>query len=92
MTANAVFNLYGTGPIRPVNNVIKTKEYREQEKEKQGQGFSEMLARECAKKKELTKKRESKQENLRYMAGLNQYDRRAREFCFILSSKADYKA
>lgn len=51
-----------------------------------------MLARECAKKQEVLEKRESKQENLRYMAGLNQYDRRAREFCFILSSKADYKA
>ena len=51
--------------------------------------FSSFLEKELEKKKEKPSK---KQEKLRLMGGLNQYDRHAREFCFFLSNETDYKA
>lgn len=52
--------------------------------------FSSLLKQEL-KKKQVQSIQPQHQE-LRMMGGLNQYDRHAREFCFILSREADFKA
>lgn len=68
------------------------KRYRDEERsqEEANQNFSGYLKQEMKRKQE--KPASPKQEELRLMGGLNQYDRHAREFCFILSREADYKA
>ena len=34
---------------------------------------------------------QKKEEKLRLMGGLNQYDRHAVQFCYLLSNEADYR-
>jgi hypothetical protein len=89
----AVFNVYGRGTVHPVPNVVKAKRYLEHEQD-QGQGnqsFSEILKQKADKKEEKETKRNVDAE-LRVMGGLQQYNRHAVEFCYILSSEADYRA
>lgn len=89
--AIATDRIYGKATINPVSNIIKANPYHEQERKHQEtqHDFSSFLEKELEKKKEKPSK---KQEKLRLMGGLNQYDRHAREFCFFLSNETDYKA
>ena len=75
-----------------MGNVVKVNRYRDEERsqEEAKQNFSGYLKQEMKKRQE--KPASPKREQLRLMGGLNQYDRHAREFCFILSREADYKA
>lgn len=49
-----------------------------------------MLEKEVKKKQEIPQSK--KEEKLRLMGGLNQYNRHAVQFCYILSHEADYRA
>lgn len=90
--AIATNRIYGKATIDPVDNVVKVNRYCEKEKEQDDakQSFSGLLKQEMKRKQE--KPVASKQETLRLMGGLTQYDRYAREFCYILSRDTDYKA
>jgi hypothetical protein len=90
--ANAIFRIYENKTVHPVGGVIKTNQYREQEKESRGEetSFSQILEKEREKK--VNVKSGSENERLRYLEGMNQYDRHAMEVFFVLSSKADYRA
>ncbi|MCH5265685.1 MAG: hypothetical protein J1F02_07275 [Lachnospiraceae bacterium] len=68
--------------------------YREQEREGQrsGQEFSTLLEKEREKTKRQKTTVAARPEPLRLMGGLNQYNRKAMEVCFYLSSEADYRA
>ena len=90
ITADALYKGYQIQSIVPVNNVIKVNHYREQEREKEQQSsrnFSELLERE---KNKTRRKAPEKKAPLRLMGGLNQYNRKAMEVCFYLSSETDY--
>ena len=67
---------------------------RHTEQEKQGgqsdQSFSQVL--ETAKEQSEKAKEVRKEDKLRMMGGLNQYNWQAVEFCFMLSSETDFKA
>lgn len=82
------------GPIHPVGNVVKVNKYREQEREQKQseETFSQVLAKAQKKNDEQAMKQRPKEESLRLMGGLFQYNRQAREICYILSNEADYKA
>lgn len=81
--------IYGE-TINPINNVVKVNRYRrdEQNKGDDNQGFSSFLYKEMKEQKEKQPKKQ--EEKLPLMGGLNQYDRQAREFCFLLSTETDY--
>ena len=55
-----------------------------------GQSFSQVL--ENVKEDSQKAKERPRQEKLRTMGGLNQYNRHAIEYCFILSSETDFRA
>ena len=90
--AIATNQIYRRVIINPVTNVVKVNRYREEEKnhEESQKSFAGILQQKVEKKQQKTSR--PKQEKLRVMGGLNQYDRYAREFCYILSNEADYKA
>ncbi len=72
---------------------MKVNRYRRQEEQEKGGGsqdFSDMLNRQMMRKQSHPEP--PKEEKLRLMGGLTQYNRHAVEFCFILSSEADYRA
>lgn len=77
--------------IEPVNSVIKVNSYYDRGRRDSGSGdsFTEILKRERAKAHPQTEKRE---EALRHMEGMNQYNRHATEVFFLLSRNMDYKA
>lgn len=89
--AFATNRVYGKVTVNPVNNVVKVNRYREEERDKgeSNQSFSDFLYEEMQTKQVKAEKKEP--EKLRLMGGLNQYDCHAREFCFLLSTEADYK-
>ena len=91
--ADTTFNIYGN-PIRTVNNVLKAnkiQKYSDREKEKR-KGFEEYLQDELQNDREEENiKKETKNESLRFMGALNQYNRNAREVTFILDRDTDYK-
>lgn len=90
ITAVVTERIYEKVTINPVNNILKwNRHYEEkQDGEQEGSGFSSILENEMTNN---TKKKSKKQENLRILGGLNQYDRYAHEFCFLLSRETDYK-
>lgn len=92
--ADAINRIYTNGTIHPVGNVVKVNPYREQEQNQGGAGqeFSGLLEKNLEKKpnRQENKKRE-KPDKLRLMGGLNQYNRYAVEFCYLLSTEMDYR-
>lgn len=82
------------GTVHPVGNVVKVNQYRDEEREKRQseETFSQMLEKAQKKNEGQEKVQRPKEEGLRLMGGLIQYNRQAREICYILSSEADYKA
>ena len=81
ITADALYKVYQIQSIVPVNK-------QEREKEQQSsRSFSELLERE---KNKTRRKAPEKKAPLRLMGGLNQYNRKAMEVCFYLSSETDY--
>lgn len=82
------------GPVHPVGNVVKVNKYREQEREQKQseETFSQVLAKAQKKTDSQDKAGRPKEDRLRLMGGLFQYNRQAREICYILSNEADYKA
>lgn len=65
---------------------------REQERRdsQPDQSFSQVLA--SVKDEDEKTKETRKQDKLRMLGGLNQYNRHAVEFCFMLSSETDLRA
>lgn len=55
-----------------------------------GQNFSQVL--ENVKEESQKPKERPRPEKLRTMGGLNQYNRHAVEYCFILSRETDFRA
>lgn len=88
--AIATNRIYGKETVNPVGNVVKVNRYnREEARQREaGADFSSLLRQEM--RKNQVRKAEP-QPQLRMMGGLNQYDRHAREFCYILSREADFK-
>ena len=93
-TTNTTNRIYGKVTVNPVSNVVKANRYCEEDGARNGanQSFSGILQQEMERHHAKTRTTNIKQEQLRLMGGLNQYDRHAREFCFLLSTEADYKA
>lgn len=90
ITAAVTERTYGKVTVNPVNNILRWNRYykEKQEGKQESSDFSGILEREL---KERTNKKSKKQEKLRILGGLNQYDRYAHEFCFLLSRETDYK-
>lgn len=92
--ANAIKQIYTNGTINPVGNVVKVNPYREQNQNQGGSGgeFSGLLKQNMAKKKDKPEnKKAERPDKLRLMGGLNQYNRYAVEFCYLLSTEMDYR-
>ena len=90
--AAAADRIYGNGTVNPVGNVVKVNRYRRQEEKQNDDNsdFSSLLEKKAKKRQNVSQPR--KDEKLRLMGGLNQYNRHAVQFCFILSHDADYRA
>lgn len=92
--ADAINRIYTNGTINPVGNVVKVNPYREQEQNQGGSGreFSGLLKQSMEKKQDRPEsKKPEKPDKLRLMGGLNQYNRYAVEFCYLLSTEMDYR-
>lgn len=75
--------------VYPVNNIRQISRYRQQEQNRSGQNFEQVLHQVEKNQKEQRPARNNK---LPVMGGLNQYNRQGIEFCYILSSETDYRA
>ena len=92
--ANAINRIYTNRTVNPVGNVVRVNPYREQERNPGGAGqqFSGLLKTNMEKKQDRQEnKKRANKDKLRLMGGLNQYDRYAVEYCYLLSNEMDYR-
>lgn len=75
----------------PVNRIRQVNSNMDEERRgsHSDQSFSQVL--ENVKEGSQSEKAKPKQTKLRTMGGLNQYNRHAVEFCFMLSSDTDFR-
>ncbi len=90
ITANTTFNPIGTKMINPVRHSSKIR-YNSDGGQGSGGTFQEALENARERETKVTKANVTPEETLERMAGLNQYDRHAREIFFTMSSQADYQ-
>lgn len=91
MKANTIY--YNPIEIKEVDPVRHVTRIRYDNSDSQGGGGSFRQALESAQKKEQKSvpTEVTPKEALETMAGMNQYDRHAREIFFVLSSQTDYE-
>lgn len=82
--AITVRKVIGTPEVNPIRNVSKLRRGKEREGQNENRTFDEMLM--AAKNKERETKRQEP-EQLRALEGLNQYNRSAQSFVYLVNSQ-----
>lgn len=84
------FKISDLKTVYPVGGASHISCRRESGGQQSDQSFAQVLKQ--VKEEEPKNKEIRTNDNLRMLGGLNQYNRYAMEFCFMLSSETDYRA
>lgn len=90
MKANTIIDPIGIKVVNPVKHVSRIR-YENSDTQSGGGSFQQALESAEKKEEKTTAARVAPNEVLETMAGMNQYDRHAREIFFVMSSQTDYK-
>jgi hypothetical protein len=85
-----IFKINDLKTVYPVGGASQISCRREPDGKQSDQSFAQVLQQ--VKEEEQKNKEIRTDDNLRMLGGLNQYNRYAVEFCYMLSSEADYRA